>query len=498
MSLRLSGIEHSFGANRVLKGVDVTIRPGEVHALLGMNGAGKSTLLQIIAGIHVPDAGEITVDDRPVRFTSPIDALAAGIFYLSQEVDRGLFPALTVHENFMLSLWQKEGRTFFRRRQNRRRVASVFAQYDIDVDADKWIRDCSLYEKQIVSLMRAISSNSKYILLDEPTAALDHRQVAKLREIIEKLKQEGMGFVLISHRLQEVFQLAERITVLRDGKVTLQKRTADATTEEVVQAMTGGAALAAQRKARDFRREAVVFAAENVKVAKHAAPLSCHVRAGEIVVVFGLLGSGKTTLAETLFGVHGPYEPVIDGVKRSIKSPWQAVNCGIAFIPEERGKQGIWKQYDIRSHLSLAFKGWILKQKELAHSRQLIDLFAIQPQAPDYEVGALSGGNQQKVAIAKWFGHKPKLLIFDEPMKGIDVAAKETIFQRIEAFAEAGAGVLYFTAEPDEALRIADRIVVLAQGEIVAEVDPAHVGWEQLLDLAQEGEKLCSTLAAGR
>ena len=489
MSLKLSGIEHSFGSNRVLKGVDFTIHSGEVHALLGMNGAGKSTVLQIIAGIHVPDQGEITVDDKPVSFTSPVDAMRAGITYLTQEVDRGLFPALTIHENFMVSLWNQEGQKFYNKKENRRRVASVFAQYGIDLDVDKLIRDCSLYEKQIVSLIRAISYNSKYILLDEPTAALDHREVAKLHQIIEKLKQEGIGFVLISHRLKEVFQIAERITVLRDGKVTLAKQVAETTIEEVVHAMTGDAELATQRKARDFRRQEVAFAVEQVKVAEHAAPLSCQVRAGEIVVVFGLLGSGKTHFAETLFGVHGQYEPVIHGVKRKIKSPQQAVKSGIAFIPEERGKQGIWKQYDIRSHLSLSFKGLIAKQKELAYSHQLIDLFAIQPQAPGYEVGSLSGGNQQKVAIAKWFGNKPRLLIFDEPMKGIDVAAKETIFQRIESFAEEGASVLYFTAEPDEALRIADRILVFSQGEIIAEVDPAQVGLEQLLDLAERGRK---------
>jgi len=485
MTLELKGIEHSFGTNQVLKGIDFTLQPGEVHALLGANGAGKSTLLQIIAGVYVPTKGELALEGKQVVFTSPSEALGLGITFLTQEVDRGLIPDLTIHENFMISLWGKEKQFLFNRKANRRRVADVFSRYGIDINVDKYIRECSIAEKQMVSIIRAISNDSKYILLDEPTAALDHVEVERLQQMMHRLKGEGIGFIFISHRLKEILQLADRVTVLRDGKAALEKQVDQTSIDEMISAMTGQAEALIERRAREKTVWEPHFSIEGLRVDKQAAPVSLTVGAGEIVAVFGLLGSGKTELAEKLFGANGSYQPAIGGQKRSIGSPSQAVKSGIAFIPEERGKHGVWKPYDIRSHLSLPFKGLISRKKENAFSSELIDLFTIQPQDPSYLVGSLSGGNQQKVAIAKWFGNKPTVMIFDEPMKGIDVSAKETIFQRIEAFASEGTSVLYFTAEPDEAIRIADRILVLSQGEIVQEVSPAEASLEQLLILAE-------------
>ncbi len=485
MTLNLNDLEHSFGTNHVIKGIDFSIERGEVHALMGMNGAGKSTVLQIIAGIHRPSKGTISIDGQQVKFHSPSDALQHGIAFLSQEVDRGLVPNLTVHENFMMSLWGKERKVIFNRRENRRRVAGVFQQYGIELDVDKLIADCSIYEKQIISIIRAISHDSKYILLDEPTAALDYREAERLQSIVEKLKKEGIGFVFISHRMKEVFAMSDRVTVLRNGKTTLSKKVEETTIDEVVHMMTGDVQVTAKRKQEGREKSDHFFKVTNVKLFEQTAPISCEIHAGEIVVIFGLLGSGKTRFAETLFGARRKYELNDSGTKKVIDSPVRAVNEGIAFIPEERAKQGIWRAYDIRTHLSLSFNGMIAKKKEQSASRKLIDLFAVEPRNPDYEVGSLSGGNQQKVAIAKWFNRNPHFIILDEPMKGVDVSAKETIFQRIEGFADEGAAVLYFTSEPDEAIRIADRILIFSQCEIVEEVNPDHISMEQLLDLAE-------------
>ncbi|NGQ93582.1 sugar ABC transporter ATP-binding protein [Brevibacillus sp. SYP-B805] len=484
--LALRNIHHSFGDNTVLQDVTLQVRSGEVHALLGMNGAGKSTLLQIAAGVLAPQKGTVEIDGREANLKSPADALLKGIVFLTQEVDRGLVPHLSVHENLTAVLLKNERRILFHKSTNRERARALLAQYGLDIDVNRSVSSLSLYEKQMLSIIRAVAGNARYLLLDEPTASFDRKETERFHRIVAKLKEQGIGIVFISHRLHEVFALSDRISVLRGGKLALQKNTGETTLEETVHAMTGSDAGKARRETT--RLGPTQFKVDDLRLWKEGPPLSLELKAGEIVVVFGLLGSGKTTLAETLFGVHRAYQPIIKGTERLINGTRSAVRNGIVLIPEERGKQGIWKRHDIRTHLALSFKGWISKRKETAYSREAIEWFTIRPASPSYKVGALSGGNQQKVAIAKWFAADPDVVIFDEPMKGIDVLAKETIFQMIESLAEQKKSILYLTAEPDDALRIADRIVILSRGRIIHQLQASEANAERLLRLAEMEE----------
>ncbi|WP_237690861.1 sugar ABC transporter ATP-binding protein [Paenibacillus caui] len=479
--LELGGIGQDFGAGPVLHNVSFTVRKGEVHALLGMNGAGKSTLLHIAAGVFSPKEGNVVIDGKPVVFKSPADAAAHGVVFLTQEVDRGLVPQLSVHENLTVALLKKEKAVLFPKKANRLRARQLLAEYGLELDVDKPVRLLSLYEKQMLSLIRAVTNEAKYLLLDEPTASFDPREAERFYATVRKLREQGIGIVFVSHKLHEVMALSDRITVLRGGSAVLEEEASKVTLENIVEKMTNGESAVIRKERKDKAFDEVQFAVNGLRLHRDAKPVSLRIGKGEIVTVFGLLGSGKTSLAETLFGLRRPYQAQVKGTTRRIGSSLQAVKAGLAFIPEERGRQGIWKKEDIRTHLALSFQGWISKRKETDYSRNLISSFAIRPESPEYKVGRLSGGNQQKVAIAKWFAQGRELALFDEPMKGIDVAAKETIFQMIESLAEQGTSVLYLTAEPDEALRISDRIVILSGGEIVEEREAHELTLEELL-----------------
>ncbi|MBP2001604.1 simple sugar transport system ATP-binding protein [Paenibacillus shirakamiensis] len=474
MTLTLLDISHDFGDLPVLHQVTFSVKPGEVHALLGMNGAGKSTLLHIAAGVYQPVRGTINIDGERVLFRSTSDANAHGVVFLTQEVDRGLVPQLAVHENLTIGHLRQEKAIWFSKSANRARARALLQEYGLDLNVDLPVKELSLYEKQMLSIIRAVSNQARYLLLDEPTASLDRLQAVKFYELVQKLQLQGLGIVLISHKLHEIMACCQQITVLRGG-VTVMERSVDNNLklEDIIEAMTGGAKGIARRVVKDGEQQPVQLAVRTTGNRSDDLGIKFEIRKGEIVTLFGLLGSGKTELAETLFGLHDAYTAVIEGKQVTIRNTRQAVEQGFAFIPEERGRHGVWKKDDIRTHLALSFRGMIHVSKELAYSQERIRSFAIRPDSPTYRVGRLSGGNQQKVAIAKWFAKPRKIAIFDEPMKGIDVSARETIFQMIESLAAEGTSILYLTAEPEEALRISDRVWTLVDGQIVSEIE-AH------------------------
>ncbi|MNM68929.1 Galactose/methyl galactoside import ATP-binding protein MglA [compost metagenome] len=489
MTLTLHGISHDFGSGPVLKEVNLSIKPGEVHALLGMNGAGKSTLMHIAAGLYTPLEGTVEIGGERVIFQGPSDAVSKGVVFLTQEVDRGLVPQLSVHENLTVSLLRNERAFLFRKKLNKERARELLVEYGLHLNVDLPVSRLSLYEKQMLSIIRAVSNQAKYLLLDEPTAAFDRKEAERFYEVVRKLQDQGIGIVLISHKLHEVFSLAEVITVLRGGLTILQRPSEETTMEEVVEAMTGGESVIVRRVRANDESKRVQFEVRELRLDVGHPEIHLQIKEGEILTIFGLLGSGKTEFAEKLFGVRGSYKAIIKGEESRIRSTSEAVSRGIAFIPEERGRHGIWKREDIRTHLALSFRGLISKSRELKYSRSLISSFTIRPDSPSHLAGKLSGGNQQKVAIAKWFAAKRELAIFDEPMKGIDVAAREAIFQMIESLADQGTSILYFTAEPDEALRISDRILILADGQIKGEYDPASITMDELLLAADKEVK---------
>ena len=474
-ALTLTGVSHDYGGGPVLHSVDLAAAAGEVHALLGMNGAGKSTLVHIATGHVVPTAGSVAVDGVPVRFAGPADAIGAGIALLAQEVDRGLAATQTVHENLTAGLLRAERRVRFSPRRNRARARALLAHYGVDLDVDRRVSALSLFEKQVLSLVRAAASDARYLVLDEPTSSFDVAETHRFYGIVRRLVADGIGIVFVSHRLAEVFELADRITVLRDGRVVLASDAAAVTPAQVVAAITGGTLEAAHRRRGGAQGRPDAFRAEALSIGRGRAPMPLVVGADEVVVVFGTLGSGKTSLARTLFGLGRPYRASLAGRDVRVGGPVAARRAGIAVVPEERRAQGLWLDRDVRTHFALGFRGLVRTRPETEHARAVAERYEVNPPDPGRLVRRLSGGNQQKVAIGKWDGMGFGLLVLDEPMKGIDVAAKESIFRRVDEAAAEGVGVLYLTQEPEDALRIADRIVVLGREGVVLDRPAAEL-----------------------
>ncbi|WP_028402466.1 sugar ABC transporter ATP-binding protein [Ectobacillus panaciterrae] len=486
MAFTLQHIAHSYSSAPVLKDVSVTIKKGTVHALLGMNGAGKSTLMKIAAGDFPPVAGVLSIDGAPVSFQSPNEAKQAGISFVAQEVDHALVPTLSVLENVLLDQLAQHKKLPFSRKKWETKAKQFLSLVDADLNIHKQISECSLHEKQLILIARALSNQAAYLLFDEPTASLGPKETEHFTSLINMLKKQGVGILFISHRLSEIRKLADAVTVLRDGEAILSSPVAAVTDQEIVEAMTGKQSFGIERTVRILQTP-YALEVNNITVRNGAPSLSLNVRTGETVVVYGLVGSGKTSLAETLFGARNPYNATVHGKNLRITNPRQAIRAQLAFVPEERRKQGLFLTESIRNHLSLHFTGWKRNKQEEKHAEQIIADFGIRPADSLASVQSLSGGNQQKVSIAKWAGFQPDVFILDEPTKGIDVSAKQDIFGFIEKITNDGAAVLYFTGEQDEALRIADRILVLRKGEIIAELLPHETTEEELLQLSEGG-----------
>lgn len=493
MPLELVDITHDYGDGPVLHDVSFAVRPGQVHALLGVNGAGKSTLVHVATGVLRPTAGRVVLDGAPARFAGQGDANRAGVALLSQEVDRALVASMTVHENLTVGLLRARGARGFRPRANREEARALLARYGVDLDVDRLVKDLSLFEKQVLSLVRAVASDARFVVLDEPTSSFDVPETERFYAIVRALRDRGIGLVFISHRLAEVFALADTVTVLRGGRTVLAAPASQTTPEQVVAAMTGEVAHGTRRSERatapaqpGVPEPAPALAVTGLDLGRGRRPLDLAVAAGEVVVVFGQLGTGKSTLARTLFGLARPYRARVGGREVRVSRPEQAARLGIGLVPEERRRDGLWLDETVQTHLSLRLRGLVRHRAEAARARRLVVDYDVQPPAPERLVRRLSGGNQQKVAVAKWDGAARRLLVLDEPMKGVDVAAKEALFRAVERAADAGAGVLYLTAEPDDALRIADRIVVLDRSGVALD-RPAH-GLEPV-DLMLAAEK---------
>lgn len=510
MVLTLRDITHDYGTGPVLHDVSFTVQPGRVHALLGMNGAGKSTLVHLATGLFSPTAGHIEIDGAEVRFRHPGHARDAGVVLLAQEVDRSLVGQLAVHENLTIATRERRAarRWGFSPRRDQQQARELLAHYDIDIDVTRPVAGLSLFEKQVLCLVRAVASEARYLLLDEPTSSFDTAEVQRFYRIVRAVLADGLGVVFISHRLNEVMELADEVTVLRDGHTILAAPIGEVTGEDLAGAITGNRLTGDPRSQRHTsplvepspppveRPEGVETAPEthsdpspwtfelpDLRIGRNRTPVDLHLRAGEVLVVFGPLGSGKTTLARTVFALAGPYTAIIDGTPTRIRTPQQATRHGIALVPEERRRHGIWLDESVQTHLALGLRGLIHPRREKRRAERLIPTFDIQPAEPERLARRLSGGNQQKVAFAKWGEEPQRVLVLDEPMTGVDVGAKEQLFQRIEAAADAGTAVLYLTSEPDDALRIADRILQLTStGEAVEHDAQGLTGVDLMLD----------------
>jgi monosaccharide-transporting ATPase len=476
--LNATGINKRFGAVTVLEGVNLHLRAGEVHALMGQNGAGKSTLIKILTGVVRPDAGTLALDGQPIAPESPLASQRLGVSTVYQEVN--LCPNLSVAENIFAGRYPRRGWAGLKAIDGPRMVRetrALLARLHLDIDPTRTLGQLPIAVQQLVAIARALSVRAKVLILDEPTSSLDDSEVEHLYGVLRGLRESGLAILFVTHFLDQVYAISDRITVLRNGRFVGEWTPAQLPAPALVAAMVGrdvvltsagsGAAAAASATAEDATPPRVSL--RDFGAGRRLHPLDLDLRAGEVVGVAGLLGSGRTELARLMFGLDTPDSGTmqVQGQPARLGHPAQAVRLGLAFCPEERKADGIVGELSVRENIVLALQAraglWPCirpaRQRELA--QRYIDLLGIRTADTDTPIGLLSGGNQQKALLARWLATEPGVLILDEPTRGVDVAAKQELMNEVIRLAREGMSVLFISSEIDEVLRISDRIVVM-------------------------------------
>jgi len=502
--LSMKGITKTFPGVRALSGVDFEVQNGEIHALIGANGAGKSTLMKILAGVYPDYEGDIYLNDQPVRIQSPLDAINHGIVIVYQEVDTALVPYLTVAENIMMhSIINENKGPFVNWKQIRCEARKAAEIVGLSVDMDTLVSELTLCEKQMVLIGRAVYQEAKHLILDEPTAPLSVQETERLFDIVRRLKAEGMNIIFISHRLDEVFKICERITVLKDGQLVGTYPAETMTIDSVVEKMLGKKMQNAFPQIETTPGD-VLFEVKGLSGSGGINNASLKVRAGEIVGIAGLVGGGKTELSKLLFGegTISSGEILLKGESISCKTPAHAVKSGLALVPEERRKEGILVHEAIDTNITLPTLGkycsgpFMKKPKIKSASRECISTVGIKTPNEKQRVAKLSGGNQQKVSIGKWLLSDAEVFIFDEPTKGVDIGSKSEIYTLIKELAQQGKAVIYVSCEFDEILGLTDRVYVMYSGTTVKELITAETTESELLYYSAGGG-LCETRTVG-
>ncbi|MGX7827560.1 sugar ABC transporter ATP-binding protein [Actinokineospora sp. 24-640] len=469
--IRLQGITKSFFGVQVLRGVDLDLKPGEVHALMGENGAGKSTLLKVLAGVHRPDSGTIEVDGRAVSFGSPVDAQAAGIAIIHQEFT--LLPHRSVAENVYLGREPVRGLRVDRRKMvaDTRELLDWLGEDGIDPTAP--VDRLSVARRQVVEIVKALSTDARVLAMDEPTAALADHEVELLYDLVRRLRERGIAILYVSHRMREVFDLSDRITVLKDGAFVTCAPTAELTSETLVRHMVGRSLDALYPDRADRANLGPVRLTLRGAGNDRVRGLDIEVRAGEIVGLAGLQGSGRSAVARGVFGIdpftRGVLE--VDGSPVRVRGPRHAVRKGIAFVTEDRKGNGLALGQSIRDNTLLVRRS-ALRSRKTADLAELLKAVAVVSRGQHQEVRYLSGGNQQKVVLAKWLAVDPKVLIVDEPTRGIDVGAKQTVHRLLRELAQQGVAILMISSELPELIGMSDRILVMHEGAVAGELPP--------------------------
>ncbi|MFP5071294.1 sugar ABC transporter ATP-binding protein [Pseudonocardia nantongensis] len=485
--VELSGVAKRFGGVVAVRHADVALFPGEVHALLGENGAGKSTLVNMLAGIHRPDAGTITVAGTVVTIPNPRTSRALGISVVHQHPVT--FPDLTVAENIMLAGPAPRRRTrLLDWGAVRRHAREALARLDVHIDISAEVKHLSAADQQLLEIAKALDAGTRLLVLDEPTAALSTREVDRLMEIIARLKADGVSVLFVGHRLNEVFALADRVSVSRDGATVVTGPAHEFTPESAVGHMVGRSVETVFPKA-EVELGPVRLEARGLSRRGAYTDVSFTVRRGEILGLAGLVGAGRTEIARGLFGLEptDSGEILLDGAAVSIRSPQQAMRYGVAYVPEDRQSEGVVLEHSIGFNLPLALLerrprfGLLSPQADRALAGDYIDRLRIRTSGPDQLLGALSGGNQQKVVLAKWLATDPSVLILDDPTKGIDVGAKAEVHQLISGMAERGLTIILISNELEELLAVSDRVITFYRGAQGPEFDRRPFDAEQVL-----------------
>ncbi|WP_435269947.1 sugar ABC transporter ATP-binding protein [Streptomyces sp. 1222.5] len=491
--LAVTGLCKTFPGVRALSGVDFTARAGEVHALVGENGAGKSTLIKVLTGVHLPDAGEVTHDGAPVRFTTPLQAQQAGISTIYQEVN--LVPLMSVARNLLLGREPRNRLRLIDFGRMHREADETLRGLGIRVDVRRPLRELGVGAQQMVALARAVAIDARVVIMDEPTSSLEPREVRTLFEVIRTLRERGIAVVYVSHRMDELYEICDAVTVLRDGRVAHTGRLADLDRLHLVGLMLG-------REIGEVRREGLtkfsgshetaaepVLTARELTVRHRLRDVSLSLRPGEVVGLGGLLGSGRSETAKAIAGalpVDGGRVVVAGAPVRAGSTP-AAIRAGISLLPEDRKTEGIVPGLSVRENIALAALPGLSRFGLVDDARidRVVETFMkrlrIKASSPHQKVGELSGGNQQKVLLARWLALHPKVLLLDEPTRGIDVGAKAEVQALVDELADEGLAVLLISSDTEELIEGSDRVVVLRDGAVVRELTGDAVTEDELL-----------------
>lgn len=493
MHIQMNDIYKAFGTNQVLSGVDFELKYGEVHALMGENGAGKSTIMNILTGLHNRDSGTIQIDGQEKYFDNPKDAEKHGVAFIHQELN--VWPEMTVLENLFIGKELRSRFGLLKTKEMKALAKKQFEKLAVNIPLDRNAGLCSVGQQQMIEIAKALMTNAKVIIMDEPTAALTEREIEKLFEVINALRKEGVSIVYISHRMEEIFAICDRITVMRDGKTVDTKVISETNFDDVVRKMVG-------RELTDRFPERNPSVGKTMLEVKNATRngvfenVSFSVKSGEVVGVSGLMGAGRTEIMRALFGLDklDSGEIWLDGKKAAIKNPYEAVKYGIGFITEDRKTEGLVLDFSIRDNMALpnltsfSKKGFIDDKTENEFVDLLIKRLQIKTQSGETNAKDLSGGNQQKVVIAKWIGIGPKVLILDEPTRGVDVGAKREIYQLMNELTDRGVAIIMVSSELPEVIGMSDRILVVHEGKISGDLAKSEATQEKIMTFATGGQ----------
>lgn len=490
--LRVNNLYKSFAGVKALKNVNLTINKGEIRCLVGENGSGKTTLIKAISGVHVPDSGEIVVEDKKYTKLTPIESIHKGIQVIYQ--DFSIFPNLTVAENISLNLELAENKKLVNWKWMRKRAKETLEKIGVEIDLDVKVETLSVADKQLVAISKALLQNAKLIIMDEPTTALTKKEVTSLFKIIKQLQKEGISILFVSHKLDEVQEITEKVTILRNGENVIDGDIKDFDMTKFVYYMTGREIKSTQFQAKE-KENKPILKVENLSLKDGFKDINFTLYEGEILGITGLLGSGRTELALSLFGYHPANKGsiYIHGKKTNIRSIKDAVKNRICYVPEDRLSEGLFLPQSINKNIIVSILNK-LKTKlgfmDKSKSQQIVDKWvkelAIKTPNPENAVGTLSGGNQQKVVLAKWIARNPSILILNGPTVGVDIGSKEDIHNIIRELAKNGVGVIIISDDLPEVLQNCNRILIMKKGRIVGETDNKNITQHELSNRLSE------------